>query len=448
MKIISLQAENVKRLVAVEIKPDGNLVEITGRNGAGKSAVLDSIWWALGGVRSHQREPIRRGEDKARITLDLGEIIVKRRFRRTKQKLDDKENGKTEERITTSLSVETVQGAKFPSPQAMIDDLLDSLSFDPLAFARMDEKAQYETLKELVGLDFSDLSEKREDAYNERTGHNRTVKENRAAAEKIVLPDDVPTDLVDVTAISKQIQEGERENAAIVEQQRERERREALVSEAKVRLEQAGIEEEGAEQALREAVARRQAIVKELAELVESVESFPEIPERKDLAPLHEEIASADAKNEIHRKASEKARLMGEATIAEGKAAECSTTISECLEQARNRIEKADMPVEGLSLSEGRVIFNGFPFEQASDADQLRVSCAIAMRGNPKLRVIRVRDGSLLDEESLAVLREMADAEDFQVWIERVDTSGQIGFVIEAGSVKHRPGELFDEGAG
>ena len=76
------------------------------------------------------------------------------------------------------------------------------------------------------------------------------------------------------------------------------------------------------------------------------------------------------------------------------------------------------------------------PFDQASDAERLRASCAIAMRGDAKLRVLRVRDGSLLDEDSLRLLSEMAEAEDWQCWVERVDTSGKVGIVIEDGKVK------------
>src|SRR3990170_4767078 len=80
MKILKLTAENVKKLRAVEITPTGELVEITGRNGAGKSSVLDAIWWALAGTKHIQAVPIRKGATKARIRLDLGELIVERRF--------------------------------------------------------------------------------------------------------------------------------------------------------------------------------------------------------------------------------------------------------------------------------------------------------------------------------------------------------------------------------
>jgi hypothetical protein len=79
---------------------------------------------------------------------------------------------------------------------------------------------------------------------------------------------------------------------------------------------------------------------------------------------------------------------------------------------------------------------NGHPFVQASDAEQLRASIAIAISMNPQIRVIRVRDGSLLDEDSIKLVAELAEANDCQVWLERVDSSGKIGFVLEDGHVK------------
>ena len=92
------------------------------------------------------------------------------------------------------------------------------------------------------------------------------------------------------------------------------------------------------------------------------------------------------------------------------------------------------MPVPALSLTQDGVLLEGLPLEQASDARaQLRLSCSIAMAQNAKLRVIRVRNGSLLDEDSMAILREMAEDRDWsQVWIEMVDTTGKVGIVIES----------------
>lgn len=64
------------------------------------------------------------------------------------------------------------------------------------------------------------------------------------------------------------------------------------------------------------------------------------------------------------------------------------------------------------------------------------MSVAIAMASNPKLRVLRIKDGSLLDKASLALLESMADDRDYQVWIERVDTSGTVGIIMEDGTAR------------
>ena len=97
MKIVQLRAENVKRLIAVEITPEGNVIEITGKNGAGKTSVLDSIWWALAGNRTHQAVPVRQGETEAVISLDLGDIKVRREFSVRKPK-DGEEPGPVRDR--------------------------------------------------------------------------------------------------------------------------------------------------------------------------------------------------------------------------------------------------------------------------------------------------------------------------------------------------------------
>jgi hypothetical protein len=81
-------------------------------------------------------------------------------------------------------------------------------------------------------------------------------------------------------------------------------------------------------------------------------------------------------------------------------------------------------------------MLNGVPFDQASDAEQLRASVAIAMSAKPKLRVIRVRDGSLLDENGMKLLADMADEFDCQVWCEYVGTDSPTGFVLEDGHLK------------
>src|SRR5882724_8305204 len=135
MKIISLQAENFKKLHAIEITPDGNFVQFTGRNGQGKSSTLDAFWVSLAGIGVAPKKPIRTGAESAKIRLDLGEIIVTRHFKAAEDNT-----------YTTQRTVESAAGARYPSPQKMLDTLLGALSFDPLAFSRMDAKQQFDAL--------------------------------------------------------------------------------------------------------------------------------------------------------------------------------------------------------------------------------------------------------------------------------------------------------------
>ena len=430
MKIVKLSVENIKRLVAVEITPTGNFVQITGANSAGKTSVLDSIFWALAGTKTHQSKPIRNGHKKATVKLDLGTVVVTREF-----KVAATEGG---ERVTTSVKVENRDGSRFPSPQGMLDSLLDSLSFDPLAFAKKDAKDQYEVLKQLCGLNFDEIDKANDVDYAARTELNRSAKENANAASMINVPEVPPTEKVNVTKLVIELGEGEEANAQRREEVLAREKRTATLDR------KATLAKETMEEADR-LMAKAVELGKEMTEESLAIHSLPPLPAIFDPVPLRERITNAEQINKTFDDMMRKAGLSAAAEEAKDGAEGFSDAIVKRKQQAKDIIAATKMPIEGLNLENGQVVLNGIPFDQASDAEQLRVSCAIAMRGNHKLRVIRVRDGSLLDEKSLKLLSDMADDEDYQLWLERVDTSGKIGFVIEDGSVLP-PREPFDSG--
>ena len=96
---------------------------------------------------------------------------------------------------------------------------------------------------------------------------------------------------------------------------------------------------------------------------------------------------------------------------------------------------ESKMPINGLTLGDKEVLYRDIPFDQLSAAEQLRVSVAIAMAANPKLKVIRIKDGSLLDDASLKIIQEMAAEREYQVWCETVNTTGKVGIVMEDGEV-------------
>ena len=170
MQIVQLEAENIKRLHAVRIRPDGAIVQITGKNGEGKSSVLDAIAYGLAGERGIPAKPIREGAEEAKIVVDLGDLTVTRRWTKA---------GKT------YLSVEGKGGAKSSSPQKLLDSLVGELTFDPLAFSRMAPRDQVATLKGVAKLDFSAQDKRRSEVFDERTGINR---QHKSVLTKVLKP--------------------------------------------------------------------------------------------------------------------------------------------------------------------------------------------------------------------------------------------------------------------
>lgn len=415
MKIIKLQAENFKRLVAVEIAPDGNMVQITGKNGNGKSSVLDAIWAALAGNSAAPIMPIRAGEDQARIVLDLGEIVVTRIFRQGK---------------TSSLTVENAEGSKISSPQAMLDGLLGQLSFDPLAFERMSPKDQFNALRKFVpGIDFEAIDAQNKADYAARAEFNKKAKESKTLAASIVVPLGIPAVPVDEKKLIDDMQAAGTFNADI-------EKRRANRANLKANIEKnlkAVKEIEATLKALNENKAQ---IEKETESMQSRLDSAGPLPELKDVTALRVAIDSAKDINRQVALREEKAEHEAMAKELE----ECADALTKAMKDREASkiaaIAAAKLPIENIGFGDGIILMNGVPFSQASDAERLRASIAIAMASNSKLRVVRVRDGSLLDDDSMKLLAEMADKNDMQVWIERVDSSGKIGFVLEDGHIK------------
>jgi hypothetical protein len=166
------------------------------------------------------------------------------------------------------------------------------------------------------------------------------------------------------------------------------------------------------------------------------IDALPPLAAPIDTAEVKAEIDGARRHNALARKRDERALKLRAAEEHEAEAKRLTDQIAARTAAKRKEIEAAKLPVEGLGFGDGNVLLNGVPFEQASDAEQLRASVAIAMAGNPKLRVIRVRDGSLLDADGMKLLAELADRHDMQVWIERVASDGKVGFVIEDGHAR------------
>lgn len=432
-KIIQLQAENVKRLSAVEITPDGNLVVIAGENGNGKSSVLDSIMYALGGAETFAKKPVREGQQKAKIVLDLGDLIVTRTI---------SANG------NTSLSITNKDGLRYGSPQAILDKLVGSLSFDPLAFSRLDTKEQAKTLRTLANLDFSAEDQQRQSLYDSRTQAGREVTSLAARLASIPPPKAGLPDLeISAAEIIAKQQEAINKNAetqktvnALGEARRTLKSQENETSEYRRRKTELNEEISRLQEKLKDvqdAIERCEKAEGEAKKKAEALEQECLKLENIDVSGFATQLEEIEEKNKAIRARNQRSELESQHAEAVKKQNKYTSEIEKIDAAKAKKIKDAKYPIDGLTVdTEGSVLFNGLPLEQASSAEQLRISVAIGLALNPKLRVLLIRDGSLLDKKSWALLSALAEEKDAQVWVERVGTEGQVSVVIEDGMVK------------
>lgn len=474
MKIIKLTAENVKRIQAVEISPNGNMVEVTGKNRQGKSSILDSIIMAFEGASAIPSEPIRTGADKAQIILNIGDtgepdkqLIITRKFRRT----TDNDGAA---KILTEVYVEAANGARFKSPQAMLDALYGAMSFDPYDFTQRKPAEQFEQLKRFVpGVDFAAIDGANLRDYEKRRDINRDAKKARDGAAVIIVPPGTPEAPIDEAGLVRTLAAAGEHNAQIearrirdrnLQEQAETDRRTAAqvrdelpaqVAEAERHRDEkvanlrqqieaieriASADIERLSQAAATRADNAEASAREIdAELAEH--SNQHLPSPIDIAALQEQINQARTTNANVTKAAEKSRLARDAARLEAEAQALTDAIAAREKNKAEAIAGGNLPVPGLGFGKDAkggpiVTLNGLPFDQASDAEQLRTSIAIAMGQNPKLRTILVRDGNGMDPEAMAELARMATEADCQIFIETVRSDGRMAFVIEDGRVK------------
>lgn len=434
MRIVQLSAENYKRLQVVEIKPDGDVVTITGANASGKSSILDAIATALGGAEETPGMPVRRGEETARIRLDLGEVVVTKRFRPGRD---------------PQLVVESADGARYPSPQRMLDELVGRIAFDPLAFARAKPKDQLDTLRGLVKIevDLDRLDAQNARDYAARTETAREAKRLRAQADGIVVGDEPLPAPADLDALLAEMQAAGERNAALERERAARDGVRATAKENFARAEQinqriGGLRGEiaklEAEIAGLDTEAKRR--IAENARLLSELSQMPLLGDPIDVGALRAEVQRVRAANEAiateARRRESRALIVVERDEAETAVRALTEAIDARTAEKRRALADAVYPVPGLALGAEGALYNGVPLDQASQAEKIRISCAIAMSTNPKLRVLLVRDGSLLDEAGLAALAAACSGEGYQLWLERTDTSGRIGIIMEDGRIR------------
>ena len=415
-KLIELHAENIKRLKVVDITfpPDENVVVIGGKNNAGKTTVLDTVMYGLGGKNLICDEPLQRGKKKGEITLKLGnpkadpppvELTVKRTFKKNSP---------------GSLVITQSDKKNIPMPpQTMLNKMQGDLMFDPVAFMGEKPEKQADILRRLVGVDTTDVDKQISAAREERTVVGRLVKEKKGARDEAEgrLPDDRPDERVDMQAVIGALDSANAHNADC------RKKTDELQS-MEHRIEEKETEIKRAKEVLAMLKKKEADLVKELAEI-----------QPIDTAPLAEKISNAEAINAQLAQYERFDELDEAYTDAELEYSGLTETIEALEEKKTAMLAEAKFPIEGLTIDDDVVTFNGIPLDQAGSAEQTRVSAAIGLAQHPELNIMLIRHGSLMDDESMAEMRKIAKEYDGFVLIEVVGEEGA-SIVIEEGEVK------------
>ncbi len=422
MKIVRLEVENVKRIAAVEIDPDDHAIVIGGENDQGKSTALDCIDYALAGGKALPAEPLRRGAKKgfAAVTLSGDEargipaMTARRSFTRGRD----------------TLKLTTAKGKDVSSPQTVLDGLY-SRAFDPEEFSRQSPKEQIETVKALVGLDFTEADRNRKALFDERTEINRQVKALQAQLDAAAIYS-APAEEVSVAKLSTELERRMTHNAANTrvldkdaEITKEHGRAHADVKEIKRRL---ALIENSLEVAEQNADRKDAAMVS----IQEEVEALVD----EDVDAIREQITTAEETNRQVR-ANQATRELDDAYKVKAAASDSLTEHIDDIDADKARqIAEADFPVPGMSFDENGVTLDGLPLEQASSSDGIRVSTEMGYSLNPILPLVLIRNGALLDSKRFAAVLEIAEKHDGQVWIERVGDGGECTVIIEDGRVR------------
>lgn len=434
LEITAVDVRSFKRLAEVRVETGGhrNLLLVAGKNTAGKSSLMDALTVALGGKGALPADPVRHGADKAEVSVELdgGRYTITRTI-----------TGKGRDAKTT-LRVVGPDGP-IGSPQTWLDSLVSGRFLDPVAFLQLDAKAQRQALLALVGVDVDAIDAERKAVYDERTTINRDAKGAQARLDAIGAPPAEPPPTRPLAEIQA---DGERIAARIAEAAAAKASHAMAVKQYEARL--ADVDRLTAER--ERLLAEVERVTARLGEAQAAIADGPPAEASIDTSTLEAQRANLRRENQAaiarstwetavasHRAQVERAAADLERLLAE---AEAKTIALAAIDERKAReLNAAKMPIDGLHVVDDGLWLNGVPFAQASQAERLRCALAIAMRQSPRFRDVWVRDGALLDDDGIEIVRQVAEELDCRVWLEVVGEDEPGAIVIRDGMVVGAP---------
>ena len=409
VKINKLEIENVKRVKAVTIEPTSNgLTILGGNNNQGKTSVLDAIAWALGGNKYKPSKPARDGSmnpPTLRLELSNG-LIVERKGKNSDLKVTDPSGQK--------------------AGQQLLDSFVEELALNLPKFIESSAKDKANTLLQIIGVGDKlwELDRKEERLYNERRTIGQIADQKKKyAAEQPHYPE-APNELVSIADLIHEQQEILARNG---ENAKKRQNRENIVnslhlSEARLKQlkEQLAQEEATHESLMSDYIAANKSIEDLVDESTDEIEnSIANIEEinRKVRANLDKEKAEEDAKEY----GSQYDKL--------------SKEIQDVRDERTSLLDSADLPLPGLSVEDGELVFEGQKWDNMSGSQQLRVATAIVRKLKPECGFVLLDKLEQMDIPTLTEFGKWLESEGLQAIATRVSSGDECQIIIEDGYV-------------
>ena len=424
MKINRLEIENVKRIHAVMIEPSQNgLTIIGGKNRQGKSSVLDSIAWALGGNKYKPSQAVNADSTippRMKIIMDSG-LVVERKGKNSDLKVTDPTGKK--------------------GGQQLLDEFVEELAIDMPKFMEASGKEKANTLLQIIGVgpQLAKLEQQEKDLYQERLYVGRVAdQKEKFAAEQPYYPD-APDELVSPSELIRQQQD-------ILARNGEKARIRANAGEAERKA-------EAAEQALSMAYSAAAEAEKRLEA---AKEAYNKAMEEKEVAFSQAENAGEDestAELEANIADIEEINIKVRANMNKVQAEEGAKeyrnqymTLTQKIEDVRNSktalLDSADLPLPDLSVRDGEMIYKGQKWDNMSSAEQMIVSTSIVRKLNPKCGFVLLDKLEAMDLDTLKEFGRWLEQEGLQAIATRVSTGDECSIVITDGYVEGQDGDF------
>ena len=409
VKINKLEIENVKRVKAVTIEPTSNgLTILGGNNNQGKTSVLDAIAWALGGNKYKPSKPARDGSmnpPTLRLELSNG-LIVERKGKNSDLKVTDPSGQK--------------------AGQQLLDSFVEELALNLPKFIESSAKDKANTLLQIIGVGDKlwELDRKEERLYNERRTIGQIADQKKKyAAEQPQYPE-APNELVSIADLIHEQQEILARNG---ENAKKRQNRENIVnslhlSEARLKqLKEQLAQEEATHESLMSDYIEANKSIEDLVdestdEIESSIANIEEI-NRKVRANLDKEKAEEDAK----QYGSQYDKLTKE--------------IQDVRDERTSLLDSADLPLPGLSVEDGELVFEGQKWDNMSGSQQLRVATAIVRKLKPECGFVLLDKLEQMDIPTLNEFGKWLESEGLQAIATRVSSGEECQIIIEDGYV-------------